>query len=140
MGKVTSDKGMALLIATSGRGRVVKRPSRRVIDTMVTDLRRNDHIVLEQQDGEREGDWYIQVLLCENGTFQLEHRDGIAAEHYQTRTVSREKALRALLGWAAAEPGWRDAFMWNNIGSMFTPATGEGEGATQPSAVVADTT
>ncbi|MCX4738576.1 hypothetical protein [Streptomyces antibioticus] len=113
-----------MLIATNGRGHVVKRPSKPAIGTMLANLRRgNDHMVLERQEDDREGegDWYIQVLLRDNNTYQLEYRDGIAAEHYQTQTVSQEKVLHALLNWAAAKPNWRDGFMWNNIGAMFTP-------------------
>ncbi|MEU3601584.1 hypothetical protein ABZ714_23120 [Streptomyces sp. NPDC006798] len=65
----------------------------------------------------------MQVLLCENNTFQLEYRDGTAELHYRTRTVSREKVLGALLGWAHAEPDWKDGFMWHNIAEQFTPGT-----------------
>ncbi|MDX6760993.1 hypothetical protein SIN09_16540, partial [Streptomyces sp. F8] len=45
---------------------------------------------------------------------------GMAEQHFQTMTVSQEKVLTALLGWAAAKPGWQDAFMWNNIGEQFS--------------------
>jgi hypothetical protein len=49
----------------------------------------------------------------------LEFRDGVAAEHYQTRTISQEKVQTAMLGWAANKPDWKNGFMWNNIGSQF---------------------
>jgi hypothetical protein len=52
----------------------------------------------------------------------LEFRDGTAAEHYQTRTISQEKVIDALSGWAESREGWRDAFMWNNIGDWFENA------------------
>ncbi|WP_392672276.1 hypothetical protein [Streptomyces sp. LN785] len=60
------------------------------------------------------------MLLCDDNTYQLEFRDGVAAEHYQTRTISQEKVLAALLGWAAGRTDWRSDFMWNNIGSALT--------------------
>ncbi|MFI9170859.1 hypothetical protein [Streptomyces lincolnensis] len=82
--------------------------------------RGNEHLVLERQDEDREGDWYIQVLLRDNNTYQLEYRDGVAAEHYQTQTVSQEKVQQALLDWAAERLGGLEGFMWNNIGHMFT--------------------
>ncbi|NEC84765.1 hypothetical protein [Streptomyces sp. SID12501] len=83
-----------MLIATSARGHVVKRPSKPVIGTMLANLRRgNEHMVLERQDEDRDGDWYVQVLLRDNNTYQLEYREGVATEHHQ----------------------------WNNIGHMFTP-------------------
>jgi hypothetical protein len=54
-----------------------------------------------------------------DNTFQLEYRDGVPSEHYQTRTVSREKAAEAMIGWMKRDPTWKDAFQWTNIGSMF---------------------
>ncbi|WP_191134252.1 hypothetical protein [Streptomyces sp. col6] len=115
-----------MLIATNERGHVVKRPSKPAIGTMLANLRRGDaHMVLERVDEERPGSWYIQVLLRENNTYQLEYRDGVAELHYQTQAISQEKALGALLGWAGAKSGWRDGFMWNNIAKQFGPSERE---------------
>ncbi|UXY24139.1 hypothetical protein N8I84_39710 [Streptomyces cynarae] len=119
-----------MLIATNSRSHVVKRPSKPAIGTMLANLRRGMHLVLERQDEDLQGDWYIQVLMRHNNTYQLEYRDGAAAEHYQTQTVSQEKVLKALLGWAANKPDWREGFMWNNISSMFEPPASD---ATEPS-------
>jgi hypothetical protein len=113
---------LPMLIATNVRGRVVKRPSKSKIGTMLADLDQGDHLILERQDESQEGNWYIQVLFRENNTYQLEYRDGVPAEHHQTQTVSQEKALQALLGWVADTPAWREGFMWTNIGHWFTPA------------------
>ena len=114
-----------MLIATNGRGREVKRPSKVGIGTMLANLRRgNEYLILERLDEEREGHWYIQVWFRENNTYRLEYRDGVPAEHYQTQTLSQEKVLRALLGWVADEPAWRESFMWNDIGHMFTSQRG----------------
>jgi len=115
-----------MLIATSARGHTVKHPSKPAIGTMLANLGRdNEHMVVERQDEGLTGDWYIQVLFRENNTYQLEYRDGVAAEHYQTQTVSQEKVLRAVLGWMAGTAGWQEEFMWNNIGSMFAPSDTE---------------
>ncbi|WP_307077373.1 hypothetical protein [Streptomyces canus] len=111
-----------MLIATNSQGHVVKRPSKPKIGTMLADLDQGDHLILERQDESREGNWYVQVLVRENNTYQLECRDGVPAEHYQTQTVSQEKALQALLDWVADKPAWREGFMWTNIGHWFTPA------------------
>ncbi|MFE4965674.1 hypothetical protein [Streptomyces sp. NPDC056660] len=108
-----------MLIATNNRGHVVQHPSKPAIATMLADLRRGDHMLLERQDEDREGDWYVQVLFRDDDTYQLEYRDGVATEHYQTLTASPEKASQALLDWAAGEPDWRNGFTWNNIGAMF---------------------
>ncbi|MFJ6432583.1 hypothetical protein [Streptomyces sp. NPDC091416] len=110
----------AMLTATDEHGHVVKRPSRPAIGRMLANLQRgNAHLVLERVNEEHPGSWYIQVLLRENNTYQLEFRDGVAELHYQTQTIAREKVLVALLGWASMKPGWRDGFMWNNIAGQF---------------------
>lgn len=101
-----------MLIATDEAGRVVKKPSKPAIGKM---------LVLERAEEDLEGSWYVQVLLRDDNTYQLEFRDGVAAEHYQTRTISQEKVLTAVLGWAAVKAGWKDGFMWSNIGSQFRP-------------------
>ncbi|MFJ8627875.1 hypothetical protein ACIRD3_34260 [Kitasatospora sp. NPDC093550] len=126
-----------MLIATNERGHLVKRPSNPAIGTMPANLRRgNAHLILERVEEERPGDRYIQVRLRENNVFQLEYRDAVAELHYQTLTISQEKVLGALLGRAGAKPGWRDGFMWNNIGEQFGPRhceSREPSGGTKPS-------
>ncbi|GAA3371112.1 hypothetical protein GCM10020367_20460 [Streptomyces sannanensis] len=54
----------------------------------------------------------------------MEYRDGAPAEHFQTRTVSREKVVAAVFGWVKGEPGRKDPFMWNNIVSCFEGCDG----------------
>lgn len=73
-------------------------------------------------DDEVVGDWYGQVWLRDDNTYQLEFRDRTAAEHYQTRTISQEKVIVALSGWVMGRPDGKDAFMWNNIGASFESA------------------
>ncbi|MFF8415182.1 hypothetical protein [Streptomyces omiyaensis] len=109
-----------MLIATDEAGRVIKKPSKPAIGRMLANLRRGDaHLVLERVEEGLEGSWYVQVLLRDDNTYQLEFRDGVAAEHYQTRTISQEKVLTAVLGWAVGKADWKVDFMWNNIGSQF---------------------
>ncbi|MFF9582640.1 hypothetical protein [Streptomyces achromogenes] len=118
-----------MLIATDEAGRVVKRPSKPAIGRMLASLQRgNAHVVLERVEEDVEGSWYVQVLLRDDNTYQLEFRDGVAAEHYQTRTISQEKVLTAMLGWAASEVGWKDDFMWNNIGAQFEADNAQHQG------------
>ncbi|GAA2262446.1 MULTISPECIES: hypothetical protein [Kitasatospora] len=111
-----------MLCARTERGLTVEKPGQTALSRLVANLGRGDsHVVVERLgEDEPEGDWYMQVRLRENNTYQLEFRDGIAAEHYQTITVSQEKVIVALTAWAAGRSGWREAFMWTNIGSSFT--------------------
>lgn len=110
-----------MLKATDGTGRTVNNPSKPAITRMLAALRRggNAHLVLERAEDGLAGDWYIQVLLRNDNTYQLEFRDGVAAEHYQTRTVSQEKVATAMLGWAAGGTEWKHGFMWNTLAAQF---------------------
>lgn len=86
---------------------------------MVANLGRgNAFVIVERVDEDVAGDWYAQVWLRDDNTYQLEFRDGTAAEHYQTRTVSQDKVITALHGWAKRRPDWKNAFMWNNVGAQ----------------------
>jgi hypothetical protein len=108
-----------MLVMSDGARMVARRPSKPKISAAIANLQRGDVVIIERVSEEELGDWYVQVLMREDNTFQLEYRDGAPAEHYQTRTVSREKAVAAVLGWVKGESGWKAAFMWNNIASCF---------------------
>jgi len=117
---------LPMLIATNSRGHVLKSPSKPAIGTMLANLHSGDHMILERQDENRAGNWYVQVWFRDNNTYQLEYRDGVPAEHHQTQTGSQDKVLQALLSWVADKPAWQEGFTWTNIGHWFTPDT-EGE-------------
>ncbi|MGI5142451.1 MULTISPECIES: hypothetical protein [unclassified Streptomyces] len=87
------------------------------LEAAVLSLPRDGFLVLECAT---EAHCYAQVWLRPDGTYELEYRDRSPAEHYQTRTVSADKVIAALVGWAAGEIAWRDAFQWNSIGSWFS--------------------
>jgi hypothetical protein len=108
-----------VLVMSDGARVVARRPSKPKISAAIANLQRGDVLIVERVTDEEPGDWYVQVLMRQDNTFQLEHRDGAAAEHYQTRTVSRGKAVATVLGWVKGEPGWKAAFMWNKIASCF---------------------
>ncbi|MEV8530196.1 hypothetical protein AB0451_40060 [Streptomyces sp. NPDC052000] len=112
----------AMLQARDEHGRQVRNPGPVALSRMVANLGRGNALIVERLDDEVAGDWYVQVWLRDDNTYQLEFRDGTAAEHYQTRTISQEKVIAALNGWAKGRPAWKDAFMWNNIGASFENA------------------
>ncbi|MGW6207060.1 hypothetical protein ACWF9B_25905 [Streptomyces sp. NPDC055089] len=69
-------------------------PKRSALSRMVANLGRgNAFVIVERVDAEVAGDWYVQVWLRDDNTYQLEFRDGTAAEHYQTRTISGARGL-----------------------------------------------
>jgi len=71
-----------MLIASNGRGHAVKSPSEPAIGTMLADLDQGDHLILERQDENQDGHWYIQVWFRDKDKYQLEYRDGVPAEHH----------------------------------------------------------
>ena len=107
-----------MLVMRNGAVVLAERPSKPAISATVANLERGRSLILERLE-EEPGDWYVQVWMREDNTFQLEYRDGVPAEHYQTRTVSRDRVVAAMLGWAQGDSNWKDPFMWNNIGSWF---------------------
>ncbi|MCB5170138.1 hypothetical protein LG634_35730 [Streptomyces bambusae] len=110
-----------MLHARDEHGRQVRNPGPTALSRMVANLGRgNAFVIVERVDEETVGDWYVQVWLRDDNTYQLEFRDGTTAEHHQTRTISQEKVITALNGWAKGRSGWKDAFMWNRI-STFSP-------------------
>ncbi|MFJ1758365.1 hypothetical protein [Kitasatospora sp. NPDC088134] len=117
----TAGDDQLMLVATNEAGLRVRKPSKPAMSTMVANLRRgNAFLIVERVSEESDANRYVQVWLRDDNTYQLEYRDGSAAEHYRTRTISQEKAITAVLGWASGDPSWTDAFMWNNIGSQFS--------------------
>ncbi|MFJ3518731.1 hypothetical protein [Streptomyces sp. NPDC090131] len=115
-----------MLQARDEHGRRVGNPEPSALSRMVANLGRgNAFVIVERVDDGADGDWYVQVWLRDDNTYQLEFRDGTAAEHYQTRTISQEKVIAALSGWAEEHPEWKGAFMWNNISGLF----GDGDGS-----------
>ncbi|WP_374772228.1 hypothetical protein OG756_02970 [Streptomyces sp. NBC_01310] len=112
-----------MLRARDERGRLVGNPKPSALSRMVANLGRGNAVVIvERVDDGADGDWYVQVWLRDDNTYQLEFREGTAAEHYQTRTISQERVIAALSGWAEGRPDWKDAFMWNNISTLFADA------------------
>lgn len=109
----------AMLVMSDGARVVARRPTKPKISAAIANLQRGDVVIVERVPKEESGDWYVQVLMREDNTFQLEYRDGAPTEHYQTRTVSRDKVVAAVLGWVKGEPDWKVAFMWNNIAACF---------------------
>ncbi len=107
------------------RGLSMRDPGPAALSRLVANMQRGDsHLIVERFGAdEPEGDWYAQVWLRENGVYQLEYRDGVAAEHYRTLTVSLPKVVNALVGWSQGRTAWRAEFDWNNVGAEFAEST-----------------
>ncbi|MEU2244047.1 hypothetical protein ABZ572_32135 [Streptomyces sp. NPDC018338] len=101
--------GPIRLVALSADGRVVRDPDAPTIEAMLAGLRHREHMLLQRLTDHDEGDWYIQVLLDEDDTYEVVHQAGTAAEHDGARSASQVAVHDAVLRWAADQPSWRIA-------------------------------
>ncbi|MGH3417072.1 MAG: hypothetical protein ACRDVE_15230 [Actinocrinis sp.] len=111
-----------MLQIRTASGYTKRNPSAAQVRREIAQLQPGGSLVLERVDGadvEPGGDRYIQVLMRVGNTYQLEYRDGVHSEHYQTLTVSPDKVMAGFIGWMGGKVEWRESFMWNNIGAMF---------------------
>ncbi|WP_099905930.1 hypothetical protein [Streptomyces sp. TLI_171] len=104
------------------RGLSIRDPGPAALGGLVANLQRGDSFVIVERfgPGEPAGDWYVRVGLREGGGYQVECRDGVAAEHYRASTASAAQAAAALVGWAAGRAGWRAEFEWSRVGHCST--------------------
>jgi hypothetical protein len=103
--------------------RNVRGPGSAVILGVLESLPRDGHVILASMDA---AEVFIQVWHRPDGSYQLETRNGSAASHVQTRSISREKVADAFSAWLGEKAGegdasWRAAFQWNDISGMFAP-------------------
>ncbi|MGW3325868.1 hypothetical protein [Streptomyces virginiae] len=91
------------------RGRLARDPDVSTIESMLAGLRNREHLLLQRLTDHDEGDSYIQVLLDEDDTYEVEQQAGTAAERDRTRSASRAAVRDAVLRWAADQPRRRTA-------------------------------
>jgi hypothetical protein len=72
-------------------------------------MSRDSSILLRCQS---EHDCHILVRLRLDGSYDLEYQERTPSQRFRTRTLSQEKVVAALTGWAAGEVAWRDRFQW----------------------------
>lgn len=56
---------------------------------------------------------FIQAYRHEDGTFQLEHRDGGPDAHFEFQTRDQAVVAELMWAWATANPNWRTAVAWS---------------------------
>ncbi|MFK0212630.1 hypothetical protein [Streptomyces sp. NPDC090298] len=97
------------LVALVTGGRMVRDPDASAIEAMLAGLRHREFLLLQRLADHDEGDWYLQVLLEEDDTYEVVHQAGAAAEREETRSASQAAVRDAVLRWAAEQPTWRNA-------------------------------
>ncbi|MFI1973663.1 hypothetical protein [Streptomyces wedmorensis] len=95
--------GPVRLVALAPGGRLVCDPDAPTIDAMLAELRHREHMLLQRLT-DHEDNWYIQVLLDEDDSYEVVHQAGTAAEREGTRPASQAAVRDAVLRWAADQP------------------------------------
>ncbi|WIY01505.1 hypothetical protein QRX60_47060 [Amycolatopsis mongoliensis] len=110
-----ASRGDPVPLLSACDGSRVEHPDAAAIEAAVGRLSpRNWFLVLDR------GDHYVQVSLGERaatrpGWYALEHRDGLPDRHFRAEVAERAGIVRALIGFAAGEDAWRQAFDWQHL-------------------------
>jgi len=105
--------------ATEAGGRIVDDPSEEAIHDLLADLNlRHRFVIVERCDLEPVGQHYIQAYLNDDGSFQVEYREGSADQHYeayfppQPEIIGPGHLAKTMSDWAQGRRGWREALTW----------------------------
>lgn len=72
----------------------------------------NRFLVVERHDRTSLWQYYMQVYLAEDASFDLEFREGGPQAHFRARHVKPDRAADILVRWSTDESGWREAVEW----------------------------
>jgi hypothetical protein len=75
----------------------------------------NRFLVVERHDRTTLWQHSVQVYLNDDGSFDIEFREGGPHSHFRTRHVKPDEATDIVLGWSADEGGWREAQTWDSF-------------------------
>ncbi|RSS42593.1 hypothetical protein [Streptomyces sp. WAC08241] len=95
-------------------GLIENDPGHLAVEAMLAGLRSRKHLLLQRLTDRTEDDEYIQVLLREDKSYEVEHHAGVLG-HRRARTTSQTEVRNALLGWTADRKGWQAALQWTGI-------------------------
>jgi hypothetical protein len=72
----------------------------------------NRFLVLERHDRTSLWQHYVQVYRNNDGSFDIEFREGGPQSHFRAQAVKPGEAADIVVGWSADESGWREALSW----------------------------
>lgn len=76
-------------------------------------------VVLRRLDSEPADQYYMQVYLNDDLSYDVEYREGGSDRHFQAwvphdgEALSVDTVAEVLQAWAFGRPGWRDALSWS---------------------------
>lgn len=109
-----------VLRAVEASGRTVDDPTEEALCDLLSELNlRHRFVILERLDREPVDQHYMQAYLHDDGSYQVEYREGGADRHYQAHVPSphevfgpQEAIAKVMTDWAHERPGWREALPW----------------------------
>ncbi|MFF7951764.1 hypothetical protein [Streptomyces griseorubiginosus] len=111
------------LRAVEARGRTVDDPTEAVLGDLLSEMNLSHRfVILERLDLEPVDQHYIQVYLNDDGSYQVEYREGSADKHCQAHVPRlhevfgpEESTAKVMMDWAHDRQGWREALPWTPV-------------------------
>ena len=102
------------LRATTESGAVWDDPSVDLLFELLSDVEQGKELFLVIH---RLGatDTYIQVLLQDDRTYLVEHRDGGPSSHFAATSPDKRAVHEVLTKWAYQLPGWKSLLGWASV-------------------------
>ena len=102
------------LRATTESGAVWDDPSEDLLFELLSDVEQGTELFLVIH---RLGatDTYIQVLLQDDRTYLVEHRDGGPSSHFAATSSDKRTVHEVLTRWAYQLPGWKSPLGWASV-------------------------
>lgn len=108
--------GATTLRATSEAGDTVDDPSEDALLMMFEDLEAGEGAFVIVDDlRDRSGHTYAQAARRDDGSYDVEYRDGGPDRHYGTEVPDHRAAHALLTGWAFGLDGWRGSTTWRRL-------------------------
>jgi hypothetical protein len=108
--------------AQTGDGQTADDPSDETLFDLLAALGGPDpFLVVERLDLEPAGQHYMQVYLNDDGSCDVEFREGGPDRHFAARVSGpfafggHQTVARVLCDWASRRPGWREALDWQPL-------------------------
>ncbi|MFF2192570.1 hypothetical protein [Streptomyces sp. NPDC058157] len=111
--------GTPVLQAVEADGTTWDDPSPDQLHDLLADMNlRWRFVIVRRLDLEPADQYYMQVFLNDDLSYQVEYREGGPDRHFQAwvprthEVFAVEPVAEVVQGWACGRPGWRDALSW----------------------------
>ncbi len=106
----------AVLRAITETGEEHEDPSEDLIFMLLEDIERGEEqFFIIEVTADDSGQTYAQVIRNDDGTWNLERRDGGPGSHFRATCPNLRSAHGALVAWAWNLPDWEHAAHWEQV-------------------------